>query len=85
MFVLVRGRGSARAPLGAVAQAALALDPPLGLVSVELPPEPLLVSEGVALVSALFVELLSPASVFAADFVSLAPGFDSLDEGFFEP
>jgi hypothetical protein len=64
--------------------AALALVPPLGLVSPPVPLVPVLVSvEG--LVSVLVFGALSPLSVFSADFVALASGFDSVDEGFFEP
>jgi hypothetical protein len=66
------------------AYAALAFDPPL-LLSPEVPAPGLLVSVDVFLASSLFVALLSPESVFAGDFVSLALGLDSVDDGFFEP
>jgi len=65
--------------------AALAFDPPVGFVSVvpELPPLP--VSDGVFFASSLLVPPLSPDSVFAGDFASLEPDFDSEDEGLLEP
>jgi hypothetical protein len=55
------------------------------LVSPELPVVPLLVSDGVFLASSLLVAPLSFESVFAGVFVSLAFGFDSVGEGFFDP
>jgi hypothetical protein len=64
--------------------AALALVPLLGLLSPVLPPVPLLLS-GDGLLSVVVFDAPSAASVFSAGFVSLAFGFASVVEDFFEP
>jgi hypothetical protein len=73
-----------RAPWLPRAYAALALVPLLDLPSPPLEDPPLLVSDEV-LVSSLFFELPSFVSVFGVDLASPAVGFDSVEEGFFEP
>lgn len=77
--------GNAARVARALLYAALALEPPLGLVSVVPPVPPLLLESDDFLLSSLFVEPVSLDSVFAGDFVSLAVDLDSELEGLLEP